>query len=131
MKKLFLLKTQSFTLSETLSTLSNYYLLIALFSFAFFLSCGGDDPPGPEPTPTVTHTINIDGNVEGAIYSAFKNGGELDGDKANTQGDVKLTYLNKDKTIVFDSITGEADGYQRWVVKNQSVGTSKSYKVNL
>ncbi len=64
---------QGFTQSETLT--GKYFAFFIAF-LLFIVSCGDDDKPdpGPEPIPNVTHTININGNTEGATYTVFDNG---------------------------------------------------------
>jgi hypothetical protein len=107
---------------------------VVIVFFLVFTKCGGggDNPaPNPTPNPDVTHVININGNQKDADYQVWDGGYMLDAKTAGDNGDVKLDFTNKEKTTVVDSITGFKEGFTKFKVVNQSIGTLKSYTATL
>lgn len=98
-------------------------------------SKSGGDGPIPDPDPTYPHKVVIQGNIPNAsfkIYDKLNNQTQiLDQNTADANGDTNLSFSNKEQTTTVDSIIGTADGYKKWKVVNQAIGTSKTYNVTL
>ena len=55
--------------------------------------------------PDINHEVNIDGNVLGANYKAWKNGRIIDSNSADSQGDTELRFINKEENTTLNGYT--------------------------
>ena len=113
------------TIQNQLPSFWNLFIIITLL----FTGCSKNETVPPE--PSFTHTITINGNIEGATYQTWKNGNTTATRTADSQGDAEFSFTDKSQNLSLDSITGKKEGYTGWKVGAQSIGTSKNYTATL
>jgi len=112
--------TTNYQLVKRIAIIALSYAAIGTIGLLTLNNCKKKDPD-------INHEVNIDGNVPGANYKAWKNGRIIDTGIGDSQGDIRLSFTNKEENTLLDSITAQANGYNRFLVKNVQVGTSTKY----
>ncbi len=109
------------------------FFLFVFIGFILF-ACGkgetADPPDNPSPT-NYTHIIILNSNVEGAAAKVWDGGSIKKSGTTTPSGQAILAPINQQITTEYDSITLDKEGYKRWKVTNQSVGSEKTYYPNL